>query len=128
MYDAQEAREFADNIVKEVDDLMESRKLDPMNPIGIEEIEKAVRLEQLDYVVPVDAVFEQYPKGVASEAFQKLLENGHPIPGKAIHFPDSVDFAPTIRMYDYHQRFVGLFSYVSETKAYKPIKMFLAKE
>ena len=92
------------------------------------EIEKAVRLEQLDYVVPVDAVFEQYPKGVADQEFQKFLENGHTIPEKAIHFPDSVDFAPTIRMYDYHQRFVGLFSYVSETKAYKPIKMFLAKE
>lgn len=82
VYDAQAAREFADNIVKEVDYLMESRKLDPMNPIGIEEIEKAVRniisdnriVNQIDDDT-IEKISEMLMKGSTAKDIEKSVES-----------------------------------------------------
>ena len=82
VYDAQAAREFADNIVKEVDYLMESRKLDPLNPIGIEDIEKAVRniisdnriANQIDDDT-IGKISEMLMKGTTAKDIEKSLES-----------------------------------------------------
>ena len=82
VYDAQAAREFADNIVKEVDYLMESRKLDPLNPIGIEDIEKAVRniisdnriANQIDDDT-IGKISEMLMKGTTAKDIEKSVES-----------------------------------------------------
>ena len=78
-----------------------------------------------DFIVPIDAVFEKYVAVTADKGAQKLVNNGNRIPDTLI-----VDFSQdkiqeNVRLYDANNRFIGIYSYINESKEYKPIKLFM---
>ena len=105
--------------------------------------------EEWDFLSPIDMVFQQYPAIIASEQAQKRIQNGNRIPQEWITNlelktgcqADSVyengintnangqiyeqKQCETFRLYDWNQKFIGLYMYVKQDKEYKPIKLFM---
>lgn len=80
--------------------------------------------ESWDFVQPVDCVFEKYAKVQTTEEAQKMVDNGNRIPFELI-----MDFSETkkqekVRLYDAKGRFIGIYTYLEESKEYKPVKLF----
>ncbi len=102
--------------------------------------------EEWKFLSPIDTVFEQYPSITAIEQAQKRIQNGNRIPQELI-----LDFerrtsseatcvheqvakadcecpicqCETLRLYDFNQKFIGLYTYLKEDKEYKPVKLFM---
>lgn len=84
------------------------------------------RLDEL--VIPVDAVFTQYPAVRAVQEAQKLLDNGNPL------FVEQTDMDPElketltdgqrVRVYNRDGIFCGLYRYTETEKRLKPEKIF----
>ena len=77
------------------------------------------------FVESIDGVFEKYVAVTTSKDAQKLVDNGNRIPDTFI-----VDFSQDksqekVRLYDANNRFIGIYSYINESKEYKPIKLFM---
>lgn len=82
----------------------------------------------LELVVPVDAVFEQYPAVCIMPEGGKLLDNGNPF------MPEQTDMEPQmiqsltdgqkIRVYNADRVFCGIYFYVEQEKRFKPEKIF----
>lgn len=97
--------------------------------LTLSELEQALADERTDFIQAVDLLFEQYPKAKAKKECQKLVENGNRIPLGGLSFLEEADVVShTIRLYDYENRFVGLFEQTEEKEAYKPLKIFYVKE
>lgn len=82
VYDAKAAKDLADNLVKEVDYLMESRKLDPLNPVSLEEIQKAVgnvvSRNRLSHDIDEDTIAklsEMLMKGTTAKDIEKSVDS-----------------------------------------------------
>lgn len=99
-------------------------------------LERAYKLEELqvlsqkpqeewEFLSPIDMVFEQYPSITASEEAQKRIQNGNRIPQELILDFGEDKQAQTLRLYDFNQKFIGLYTYLKEDKEYKPIKLFM---
>ena len=89
--------------------------------LRLSEIEETLKKGEADFVHSVDSVFLKYPRLVAPVQAQKLVDNGNRIP--AVMFPDA-DFSERVRMYDSEEHFIGIYSYMQDTKDYKPVKLF----
>lgn len=89
--------------------------------LRLSEIEEKLKKGEADFVHSVDSVFLKYPRLVAPVQAQKLVDNGNRIP--AVMFPDA-DFSERVRMYDSEEHFIGIYSYMQDTKDYKPVKLF----
>ncbi|MDD6157133.1 MAG: tRNA pseudouridine(55) synthase TruB [Lachnospiraceae bacterium] len=77
------------------------------------------------FVQPVDVVFGQYEKRIASRNAGKYIENGNRISGIfMLNRPESADHG-TFRIYDESDSFLGLYEYLADTDEYKPIKLFM---
>lgn len=93
---------------------------------GIEAYRDEGRLDEL--VIPVDAVFTQYPAVRAVQEAQKLLDNGNPL------FVEQTDMDPElketltdgqrVRVYNGDGIFCGLYRYTETEKRLKPEKIF----
>ena len=81
--------------------------------------------EEWEFLSPIDMVFEQYPSITASEEAQKRIQNGNRIPQELILDFGEDKQAQTLRLYDFNQKFIGLYTYLKEDKEYKPIKLFM---
>jgi tRNA pseudouridine55 synthase len=79
----------------------------------------------MTFVRPVDTVFLQYPKAVASEGADKLLLNGNRLPEAMITDLSEEHRAGTVRLYDSRSNFIGLYAYRPDAKDFKPIKLFM---
>ena len=74
-----------------------------------------------DFVEPVDGVFYKYPALTAVEEAQKLVLNGNRI---SVEFLKG-ELGETVRLYDYTNKFIGIYTYIEESKEYKPVKLFM---
>ena len=100
-------------------------------------VEKAITLSQLqqlmqekpesdwDFVEPVDGVFHKFVSVTAKEQAQKMVVNGNRIPVEWIS-----DFAEEkkqeqVRLYDFTNKFIGIYTYINESQEYKPVKLFM---
>ena len=81
--------------------------------------------EEWEFLSPIDMVFEQYPSITASEEAQKRIQNGNRIPQELILDFGEDKQGQTLRLYDFNQKFIGLYTYLKEDKEYKPIKLFM---
>ena len=98
--------------------------------LTLAEIEQLVKEGQIEkYLLEVDEVFIKYPKVVIKEDDCKLIYNGN-------HFyPKHMDKAGSdsgenqllerVRVYDFQDRFIGLYEYEKVNRRYKPVKLFL---
>ncbi len=88
----------------------------------LEEIRDIQTAERL--LVPVDAMFAEYPAYTVGQAYEKWLYNGNPVQAE---WADGIPAADTrCRIYDRQGQFVGLYRYSAEEKRFDPEKMFLA--
>lgn len=81
--------------------------------------------EEWEFLSPIDMVFEQYPSVVAKEEAQKRIQNGNRIPQELVMDFGEEKRCETLRLYDYNQKFIGLYTYLKEDKEYKPVKLFM---
>lgn len=100
-------------------------------------VEKALTLSQLqkmieetpendwNFIEPIDGVFHKYVSVQTKEEAQKLVLNGNRIPNEFI-----ADFAEEkkreqVRLYDFTDKFIGIYTYIEESQEYKPVKLFM---
>lgn len=94
--------------------------------LKLSQIEELVREDKLQpYIVTVDEVFSHYPKLVVASEFSKLIYNGNIFTSEHVQEPLQDTNADVVRVFDSEERFIGLYSYRSEDRLYKPMKMFL---
>lgn len=93
----------------------------------IEEMVKAGEIEEK--LLPVDMVFANTPLVIIKESGSKLIYNGNHFYQKHIDENKSdklnSDYMGNLRVYDFQNRFIGLYEYDKENKRYKPVKLFL---
>ena len=81
--------------------------------------------EEWDFVESIDGVFEKYIAVTAKEEAQKLVVNGNRIPSDMIADFSDEKCKEQVRLYDNEGRFIGIYTYLDESKEYKPVKMFM---
>lgn len=93
----------------------------------LSDLEKLSQLpmEEWGFLNPVDTVFQKYESVTSKEEAQKLVENGNRIPFEMISDFSDEKKKETVRLYDANKRFIGLYTYIEESKEYKPIKLFM---
>jgi tRNA pseudouridine55 synthase len=102
------------------------------------ELKDSLRLSQIeqrmaeggidDCLIPVDAMFEDFPAVRMKEAGDRFLYNGNPFETAKAQFSSQEEkqaakSAQQVRVYDSAGRFTGIFHY--ERGAFRPVKMFL---
>ena len=99
---------------------------------GIDEALTLAELENLvqqgglqPYLVTVDEVFSHYPKVVVAREYNKLIYNGNMFTPEHVQMPLQEIGSYVVRVFDSEEQFIGLYTFLSEEKRYKPKKMFL---
>lgn len=99
--------------------------------------EKALTLAQIEelrdegmlssYIIPVEAVFKEYPKVVVKAQFRRLIDNGNSFYSHMT--ADNIPFedGKQVRVYNDGEKFCGIFEYCVQEDRFKPIKMFVEK-
>lgn len=93
----------------------------------LEDSHKLSELEQNPYmdIIKIDTVFEKYLKVTTVKNAIKLVENGNRLPEELV-LNDNIPVAEEkYRVYDHNERFVGIYTFNTETKDYKPVKIFM---
>ena len=91
----------------------------------IEGLRDEGRLEEV--LVPVDALFSQYPAYVPEEGAQRFLQNGNPLEVSWLAGRDgsgTPEAGGIIRVYGSDGNFAGLYEYDGETGRFRPKKLF----
>lgn len=90
----------------------------------------------LDYIVPVDEIFQDIPAIHTLPEFDRLVHNGNWfLPEQAssasaagegsLEENGQADLVPRARVYDSHGQFIGVYQYKEEKQRYQPQKIFL---
>ena len=77
------------------------------------------------FIEPVDGVFRKYISVTAKAEAQKLVVNGNRIPVELISDFSEEKMQENVRLYDSLQKFIGIYTYIEESKEYKPVKLFM---
>jgi len=80
----------------------------------------------MEAVIPVDAMFDHYPKMMVEAKKANLAKNGNPLQEKFL-CPYGEDFAAPhdlIRLYDETGQFIAIYQWQEEKKTYHVVKMF----
>ena len=94
--------------------------------LTLAELENLVQQDGLQpYLVTVDEVFSQYPKVVVAREYNKLIYNGNMFTPEHVQMPLQEIGSYVVRVFDSEEQFIGLYTFLSEEKRYKPKKMFL---
>ena len=100
-------------------------------------VEEAITLSELQkrldessekewiFIEPVDGVFRKYTSVTAKAEAQKLVVNGNRIPVELISDFSEEKMQENVRLYDSLQKFIGIYTYIEESKEYKPVKLFM---
>lgn len=100
-------------------------------------IEKALTLSELQQIIDekpenewnfigaIDGVFYKYPSVQTKEEAQKLVLNGNRIPSEFIADYSEEKMLEQVRLYDFSNKFVGIYTYLKESQEYKPVKLFM---
>ena len=100
-------------------------------------IEKALTLSEVqqiidtksenewNFVEAIDGVFHKYPSIQTKEEAQKLVLNGNRIPSEFIVDYSEEKMQEQVRLYDFSNKFIGIYTYLEESQEYKPVKLFM---
>ena len=100
-------------------------------------VDKALTLAQLqkiieektendwDFVESVDSVFYKYVSIQTKEEAQKLVLNGNRIPYEFVADFSIEKMQEQVRLYDFTNKFIGIYTYIEESQEYKPVKLFM---
>ena len=102
--------------------------------VGIFKLENAITLAELEQLrdedrigeklYAVDSIFGECPALHAKEETIRLLENGNSFYPNQMEEKKTYPSGQWVRVYG-KERFFGIYAYDSETRRYKPVKMFL---
>lgn len=67
----------------------------------------------------------QYDFAQVMEIAKKMVENGNRIPKEMICNMCQEKEQKCIRLYDWEDRFIGLYAYMPQEQDFKPIKLFI---
>lgn len=81
--------------------------------------------DEWSFIEPVDGVFRKYEAVTAKAEAQKMVLNGNRIPVELISDFSEGKKQDKIRLYDSTHKFIGIYTYMEESKEYKPIKLFM---
>ncbi len=97
------------------------------NAYKLSDLEELLQKPEIDwsFVEPIDSVFEQYEAVAVVKEAQKLVDNGNRIPDSFIVDLSQEKKVEKVRLYDADNRFIGIYSYLNESKEYKPMKLFM---
>lgn len=101
------------------------------NSVKLSEVQRYAdegRLEEI--AIPADRLFARYEKAVVTEAGEKLLFNGNPMPISMLEWetePETLDNDAGVRIYDRTGAFIGLYRYQKSRQLCKPEVLFLGK-
>lgn len=96
--------------------------------LTLSRIEKEVRDGRIeDHILPVEAVFMDYPSVIVQAEFRKLIDNGN-----SFYADMAVDEIlrrdkEAVRVYNEEGKFYGIFEYCLQERRFKPVKMFMEK-
>ena len=97
------------------------------NAITLSQLEEIMREDRVEeYIKPVDRLFLEYPKvKVGNKSEHALLTNGNPLAARKLKIDDQyrVD-GQWLRLYDLDDNFIALYTYDTEKRRVKPLKMF----
>ena len=94
------------------------------NALTLSQVENLLSNGQLeDYILPIDEMFQDYPKAYIKEDYQKLLYNGNELEKEYFEFSQG-NFNNHIRVYDMEKKFIALYKYSEADEKYKNHKMF----
>ena len=80
--------------------------------------------QEWSFLKSIDSVFYKYPAVFAIAEAQKLVLNGNRIPVDFVCAEHPVENLQQVRLYDVSQKFIGIYSYIEDTREYKPVKLF----
>lgn len=89
----------------------------------IERMQEEGTLKQV--LMPMDAVFEEYPKVKVNADGEKFLRNGNPLNLNSLQFVQESENGNKIRVYGVDGEFCAVYEYRAARKQYFPVKMFL---
>ena len=78
-----------------------------------------------NFIEPVDEVFSKFQSVTANEEAQKMVLNGNRIPVALVSDFSENKKQEQVRLYDYTHKFIGIYTYMEESKEYKPVKLFM---
>ncbi len=78
-----------------------------------------------DYVLPVEEMFMDYGKVIMKKEHHKLIYNGNLFHKEHTKEIQSLDESDLFRVYDYDNRFIGIYSHNIGQGVFRPVKMFL---
>lgn len=78
-----------------------------------------------DFVESVDSVFLKYEEIKTIEEAQKMVLNGNRIPAEFVVDFSAEKMQNQVRLYDFTGKFIGIYTYIEESKEYKPVKLFM---
>lgn len=81
--------------------------------------------EEWSFLEPVDGVFHKFEAVTAKEEAEKLVVNGNRIPVDLIFDFSEAKMQESVRLYDSRQKFIGIYTYLDESKEFKPLKLFM---
>jgi tRNA pseudouridine55 synthase len=97
-----------------------------MNSLKLSEIsEKVLDGNLLNYCIPVDDMFSNYPKVTVKEEFCKYIYNGNSFYINHISEIINIENQTQVRVYDSLNTFIGIYEFNQIDQIFKPIKMFL---
>lgn len=99
-------------------------------------LEKAYKLSELQeyaqlpqdewcFLDSVDSVFEKYVSVEAKAEAAKLVVNGNRIPSNMLSDFSEEKQQEFVRLYDNNKNFIGIYTYLNDSKEYKPVKLFM---
>ena len=97
------------------------------NAYTLDELQKLVNLpqEEWTFLNSVDSVFEKYVSVTTKPEAEKMVVNGNRIPSHLLNDFSDDKKQEFVRLYDNDRRFIGIYTYIEETKEYKPVKLFM---
>lgn len=100
-------------------------RFDMKDSLRLSQIEEKMAEGRIkECLIPVDSMFEQYPRIQMKEIGDRLVYNGNPFQSDAANEAATSEKEGTvIRVYDSKGNFVGIYQY--ERKMFRPVKMFL---
>ena len=69
--------------------------------------------------------FHKYDAIKTKEEAQKLVVNGNRIPVEYVCDFSDEKKQEHLRLYDFTDKFIGIYTYIEESKEYKPVKLFM---
>lgn len=98
------------------------------NSLKLSEIEQLVQKNQIAQVlIPVDDMFPDLVKAVATQEADRFLMNGNALRKQQLKFSSAVSFDINfeVLVYDSKSTFTGIYEYKVAEQCFKPVKMFL---